>query len=337
MRSYRFRTLGSLDGLCLCEEPEPRPQRGELLLRVHACSLNYRDVAIYCGTYPYPCQPGLVPLSDAAAEVIEVGEGVIAYKAGDCVISAFHPRWFGGSRPSTAATDSYGNQSDGWLTELKVVSQEAVVRMPQGMSYQAAATLPCAGLTAWTALTAGGAVRAGQTVLTMGSGGVAIFALQLAKAFGARVIATTSSDAKAARLRALGADEVVNYLTAPDWGEQVRSLSGGGVDRVVEVGGPGTFSQSLRAVRHGGEVASIGFLTGGTESIDFYALKRSGAVVRQIGVGDRSGLEDFCRMAGWGLRPVIGGEFGFEQAREAFAALEARRHVGKIVIQITPP
>lgn len=335
MRAYRFDSFDSLDELRMREEADPRPQRGEVLVRVRAVSLNFRDLAMLRGRYPRKCVPGLIPVSDAAGEVVAVGEGVGAFKVGDRVIGAFHPRWFGGEMPSTIASDSYGAESDGWLCELKAISQEAVVPMPQALSFEEAATLPCAGLTAWTALAGPTPIRAGHTVLVQGSGGVSIFALQLARAVGATVIATTSSAAKADQLKALGAAEVVNYAEDPEWGRSVRALTGGrGVDRVVEVGGPGTIAQSLRAVALGGEIASIGFLSTENPGIDFFQLKISGASFRNITVGDRTGLMDLTRaVAATGLKPIIDRVFDFEEAREAFSHLESGSHVGKVVIR----
>ena len=335
MQAYRFDSFGSLDELRLRDEPAPVPQRGEVLVRVHAVSLNFRDLAMVRGRYPRPCYPGLIPTSDAAGEIVAVGEGVKAYKPGDRVMGAFHPRWFGGDMPTTIAADSYGAESDGWLTELKAVSQEAIVPLPDSLTYEEACTLPCAGLTAWTALTGRTPIRAGHTVLVQGSGGVSIFALQLARAVGATVIATTSSAAKAEQLKALGASAVVNYGTEPQWGKAVRALTGGrGVDRVVEVGGPGTIGQSLRAVALGGEIASIGFLSTENPGIDFFALKMSGASITNITVGDRSGLIELTRaVAQTGLKPVIDKVFPFEAAREAFAHLESGAHMGKVVIR----
>ena len=331
MRVYRFDDL-SLDDLRLREEADPRPQRGELLIRVRAVSLNYRDIAMVLGRYPRPHKKGLIPASDAAGDVVEVGEGVRAFKAGDRVIGAFHPRWFGGEAPSG---QSYGAESDGWLTEFKVVSQEAVVPAPPTLSYEEACTLPCAGLTAWTALSGATPIRAGRSVLVMGSGGVSIFALQLARAVGAAVVATTSSPAKAERLRAMGASDVVNYLDEPEWGKRVRELTGGrGVDRVVEVGGPGTIAQSLQAVALGGEIVSIGFLSSDNPGIDFFKLKTSGATFRNVAVGDRAGLVELTRaVAMTGLKPVIDRVFEFEDAKSAFAHLQSGRHFGKVVIR----
>ncbi|MES3028780.1 MAG: NAD(P)-dependent alcohol dehydrogenase [Pseudomonadota bacterium] len=335
MRAYRFDSFDNLDELRLREEPDPQPQRGELLVRVHAVSLNFRDIAMLRGRYPRKCVPGLIPASDAAGEIVAVGEGVRALKVGDRVIGAFHPRWFGGEMPSTIASDSYGAESDGWLCELKAISQEAVVRLPDALSYEEACTLPCAGLTAWTALTGPAPIRAGHTVLVQGSGGVSIFALQLARAVGATVIATTSSAAKAEQLKALGAAHIVNYVDEPEWGRRVRVLTDGrGVDRVVEVGGPGTIAQSLRAVALGGEIASIGFLSTENPGIDFFQLKASGASFRNITVGDRAALLDLNRAVGAsGLKPVIDRVFAFEEAREAFAHLESGTHLGKVVIR----
>jgi NADPH:quinone reductase-like Zn-dependent oxidoreductase len=335
MKAYRFDSFDSLDDLRVREEADPRPQRGEVLVRVHAVSLNFRDLAMLRGRYPRECRPGLVPTSDAAGEVVEVGEGVEAFKVGDRVIGAFHPRWFGGEMPSTIQSDSYGAENDGWLCELKAISQEAVVRLPDALSYEEGSTLPCAGLTAWTALTGPVPIRAGHTVLVQGSGGVSIFALQLARAVGASVIATTSSAAKAEQLKALGAAEVVNYVDDPEWGKSVRALTGGrGVDRVVEVGGPGTIAQSLRAVALGGEIASIGFLSTDNPGIDFFALKRSGASFRNIAVGDRAGLLELTRtVAAVGLKPIVDRVFAFDEAKEAFSHLESGTHLGKVVIR----
>jgi alcohol dehydrogenase len=338
MRSYRFDDLTGLESLRLHEEDLPTPQRGELLLRVLAVALNHRDIAMLHGTYPRPPEKGLIPVSDAAAEVVAVGEGVEDVAVGDRVVSVFHPRWFGGALPAAQAARSYGVGRDGWLTEYKVVSQEAVVALPRGLSAVEAATLPCAAVTAWNALSGPAPVRAGHTVLTLGSGGVSVFALQLARAVGTRVIATTSSPAKAARLRELGADDVVDYASDPGWGSTVRELTGGrGVDRVVEVGGPATIAQSLAAVASGGEITLVGFLGAGGAGIDYFDLLRATASVRSVSVGDRVALQEVVRVvAATGLRPVVDRVFGFDDAPAAFAHLESGRHLGKIVISVHP-
>ncbi len=336
MKAYRFDKFDGLDDLRMREEADPQPQRGEVLVRVRAVSLNFRDIAMLRGRYPRAYRPGHIPASDAAGEVVAVGEGVEAFKLGDRVMGTFHPRWFGGEMPSTILSDSYGALNDGWLTELKAVSQEAVVPLPGALTYEEASTLPCAGLTAWTALTGPRPIRAGHSVLVQGSGGVSIFALQLARAAGATVFATTSSDGKIDVLKALGAQEVVNYVAEPEWGKRVRLLAGGrGVDRVVEVGGPGTIAQSLRAVAVEGEIASIGFLSTDNPGIDFFALKASGASFRNIVVGDRAGLLELNRaVAATGLKPIIDKVFAFEDAQAAFAHLESGAHLGKVVIRV---
>jgi NADPH:quinone reductase-like Zn-dependent oxidoreductase len=337
MHVYRFDNSRGLDGLELFDEPVPSPQRGELLLKIRTVSLNYRDVAIPLGRYVRDSKSGLVPCSDAAAEVVEVGEGVADYRPGDRVISLFHPRWFGGPLPATANSESYGNGQDGWLAEYKVVSRESVVPVPAALSDAQAATLPCAGVTAWNALGGPAPIRAGQTVLTLGSGGVSVFALQLAKVLGARVIATTSSKEKAQTLKSLGADEVVNYRDNPEWGEQVRTLTDGrGVDRVVEVGGPATIDQSLRAVASDGEVTLIGFLSEENPGIDYFLLKGAGAATRSITVGDRTDSQDLLRaVASSGLQPVIDTVFEFSDARAAFDRLHQAKHLGKLVIRVS--
>lgn len=336
MRAYRFDSHGGLDGLQLHDEPVPSPQRGELLLRVKAVSLNYRDIAIPLGRYVRKAKVGLVPCSDAVAEVVEIGEGVADYRPGDRVVGTFQPRWFGGTLPATAESDSYGSGRDGWLTEYKVVSQEAVVAVPPALSDDHAATLPCAGVTAWNALGGPAPIRAGQTVLTLGSGGVSVFAVQLAKLAGAHVIATTSSTRKAQVLQSLGADEVVNYRTDAQWGQRVRQLTEGrGVDRVVEVGGPATIEQSLRAVAVGGEVTLIGFLSEDNPGIDYFLLKGSDAITRSITVGDRTELESLVRaVTATGLTPVIDEIFEFSDARAAFERLRDGKHLGKLVIRV---
>jgi alcohol dehydrogenase len=336
MKSYRFDDLTGLEGLTLHEEERPRVQRGELLLRIMAVSLNYRDLAVVLGKYVWNAKAGLIPCSDAAAEIVEVGEGVFSYKVGDRVLSTFHPRWFGGRPPVTAVLDTYGNGVDGWLCEYKVVSQEAVVPLPDGISWEEGATLPCAATTAWTALHGNRATFAGESVLTLGTGGVSIFALQLAKAAGARVIATTSSDAKAERLKELGAVAVINYREIPDWAGRARALTGGvGVDHIIEVGGPATINQSFAAVRWGGDVAIIGFLSDENPGIDYFHLKATGATIRCIGVGDRDALDQVVRAVhGAEIRPVIDRIYAFDEAKAAFERLRSGAHFGKVVVRV---
>lgn len=336
MRVYRFATLDSLDDLTLYDEPTPEPQRGELLLRIRAVALNYRDLAVVLGRYVHSARAGLIPCSDAAAEVVAVGEDVRDYAPGDRVVGAFHPRWFGGAPPAGWAGDTYGSGRDGWLAEYKVVPEATVVPLPDTLSDVAGATLPCAAATAWNALSGPVPVRAGHTVLTLGTGGVSIFALQLARTLGARVIATTSSPAKAETLAALGAKSVIDYTETPNWGARVRELTEDrGVDRVIEVGGPATINESLHAVAPGGEVVLIGFLSTDNPGIDYFALKGTTARTRAIAVGDRTVLEEVVRaVSTTGLAPVIDRVFAFDEAGAAFAHLQSGRHVGKIVIRL---
>lgn len=337
MKAYRLLDFNGFDDLKPVEEEAPRPSRGEVLVRVRAASLNYRDLAMATGRYPIEHRPGLVPLSDGAGEVVAVGEGVTVLSAGDRVVGGFHPRWFGGEPPHDQGQDQYGSSRDGWLTEYKVVSQEAVVRFPDQLSYEEAATFPCAAVTAWTALRGGNPVGPGQKVLTQGTGGVALFAVQFAKLAGAEVIATTSSEKKAETLRRLGADHVINYNATPTWGEHARALTGGyGVDCVVEVGGTGTFPQTMKAIRPGGEVAVIGFLASFEKSgLDFFEFFRSGGTYRIINVGGRDMLRAVVAAVGQaGLRPVIDSTHTFRNAVDAYRRLSSGAAIGKVVISL---
>jgi NADPH:quinone reductase-like Zn-dependent oxidoreductase len=329
MRAYQLDRLGSLDGLVLVERDIPSPGAGEVLVQVRASSLNFRDKIILNGWYPTPVPPGRVPLSDAAGDVVAVGAGVTRFKAGDRVINSFFPNWFGGS--FNAMPEAYVVDRDGWLTEYKVISAEALVSMPEHLTFEEAATLPCAAVTAWSALSG---VKAGETVLTQGMGGVSVFAVQLAKAFGVRVIATTSSPEKALRLRELGADEVIDYRASPDWADQVRALTGGrGVDRVVEVGGPDTLAQSIKAVAYGGQISLVGVLAGAQGGIDFMTMFLSQATFQPIVVGSRRDLEDLCRtMEQHQIRPVIDSVFSFDEAKAGWSHYADRKVTGKVVI-----
>ena len=335
MKVYRLDDFTGIDALRQYDEALAAPQRGEVIVRVSAVSLNYRDIAMMRDRYPMPHRKGLIPTSDGAGRVVAVGEGVTDFRVGDRVMGSFHLRWHGGRRPPMASADGYGSDVDGWLVEHKIVGQNALVRIPDGLSFEEAATLPCAAVTAWTALTGGVPIRAGSTVLTQGSGGVSILAVQLAKALGASVIATTSTAQKAMKLRALGADHVVNYREVPCWGVHARALtSGRGVDCVVEVGGPGTMSQSLRAIAPGGDIAAIGFLDADARNVDFFDLFGSGATFRPISVGSKEALRDVAAaIAMAGILPVIDRVFDFDDAKAAFAYLESGAHFGKVVVR----
>lgn len=336
MRVYRFDAFGGFDHLNLHEEPVPVARPGEVVVQVRAVSLNFRDVAIPTGRHPAHHDPGLVPTSDAAGQIVAIGEGVSDLAVGDRVVSCFHPRWFGGRPPLTLAIEQYGRGRDGWLAEYKAVSAESVAAIPPELGYIAAATLPCAATTAWTSLGGPQPVRAGQTVLTLGTGGVSLFAVQLAKAAGARVIGTTSSSAKAELLSSLGADAVINYLEDREWGLTARRLAGGkGVDRIVEVGGPGTMSQSMLAIAADAEIALVGFLDASKSAIDFGELFRSSAHIRQVRVGDRQQLlETVAAVVAAGIEPVIEQVYSFDDAVEAFRRLDAGNLTGKVVLTV---
>ena len=245
-------------------------------------------------------------------------------------MNAFHPDWFGGS--FNAIPQQFTVDQDGWLSEYKVISAESLSPLPDHLTFEEGATLPCAAVTAWSALKG---VRAGDTVLTQGTGGVSLFAVQLAKALGARVIATTSSADKAARLRELGADHVIDYRANADWGDQARAWTGGrGVDRVVEVGGPDTMAQSVKAVAIGGQVSLVGVLAGAQGSVDFMSMFLSQATFQPIATGSRRDLEDMCRVfAQHEIRPVIDSVYAFEEAKAAFTHYAAQNLFGKVVIR----
>jgi NADPH:quinone reductase-like Zn-dependent oxidoreductase len=330
MRIYHLETIGSLDGLVAREEAVPVPSAGEVLVRVKATALNFRDLAILLGKAPFPVRPGVVPISDAAGEVEVIGPDVSTLKVGDRVVSRFLPTWYGG--PRTPNAETYGSDRDGWLTEYKVVRAEALSLAPPSLTFEESASLPCAAVTAWSALLG---VRAGDTVLTQGSGGVSLFALQLAKLLGARVITTTSSARNGQRLKQAGADAVVDYVENPQWADAVRALTAGrGVDRVVEVGGPGTLSQSLKAVAYGGEISLVGALAESNAGLDFMSVFMNQATLRCISVGSRVDVEAMQRAVdAHAMHPVIDSVFPFAEAKSAWAHYAGRDVFGKVVIR----
>ncbi|MES2936322.1 MAG: NAD(P)-dependent alcohol dehydrogenase [Pseudomonadota bacterium] len=334
MKRYTMNMGAGLGGLRREEAQRPRPGPGEVLVAVRAVSLNYREIAILVhGRYPLPVKPDVVAVSDGAGEVVELGQGVDRVRAGDRVMASIFPQWADGPF-RMAVIAQLGGSLDGMLSEYVCLPQEALVRVPAHLGWEEAATLPCAALTAWHALTVAGPLGAGQTVLTLGSGSVSLFALQLARSIGAEVIATTSDEHKAQRLRALGAGQVVNYRTHAQWGAEVRRLTeGAGVDRVVEVAG-GTLPESLQATRLGGDIALVG-TRAGAASVDVSALFAAGVTVRPIAVGSRAQFEAMAaHIERNELRPVIDRTYGFDEAPDAFAYAAAGQAFGKIAIRV---
>jgi len=299
---------------------------------MRANSLNFRELMVLRGNYPLPVKPEVVMGSDGAGEIVAVGPGVSRVKVGDRVAAAMFPRWIDGPIEWEYAPQ-LGGSLDGMLTELVVLSEDAVVRVPEHLSFEEAATLPCAAVTAWNALTGARKLQAGDTVLTLGSGSVSLFALQFAKLCGARVVATTSDDEKANRLKTAGADAVINYRTTPDWHLAVRELTGGrGVDQVVEIGG-GTLEQSIQSTALNGQISFIGRLSDAASKIDINLLYNSVATLRVIFAGNRA---QFIAMnhaiAVNRLKPIIDRVFPFEEVVEAFRYYEEARPFGKVVI-----
>jgi NADPH:quinone reductase-like Zn-dependent oxidoreductase len=334
MRRCELQDSFGLDHLRLVEAEEPSLGPGEVRLRVRACCLNYRDLLMVRGHYDPRLPLPLVPLSDGVAEVIELGAGVTRVALGDRVCATFSPSWIAGEPDGDAVRLTRGGVVPGMLSEQVVLGEQELVHVPPHLSDVEAATLPCAALTAWSALVTYGGVKAGDVVLTLGSGGVSVFAVQIARLLGARVIATTSSEAKAERLRALGAEAVLRYDQEPRWGRAVRQLTGG-VDQVVEVGGAGTLAQSLEAVRPGGTVSLIGVLSGVREPLSVLPVLMKQVRVQGILVGHRQGFEAMNRaIAASRLHPVVDRVFPFTEVRAAFAHLASGAHFGKVCVEL---
>lgn len=335
MKAMQLRAPASLDNLTLTDMADPGdPGPGEIRVRLAASSLNFHDYAVVMGMIP--AADGRIPMSDGAGTVEAVGEGVTQFQPGDTAVSIFFPEWIDGAPPATAFRGVPGDGIDGYAREVVVTPQHWFTRVPQGYNAAEAATLTCAGLTAWRALFVDGATRPGATVLVQGSGGVSVFALQFAKAAGARVIATSSSDAKLDRLKALGADELINYNQVPAWGARALELTGGvGVDTVVEIGGAGTLDQSMMATRVGGHVALIGVLAGFAGPVQTALLMAKNLRVQGLTVGSRQQqLDMIAGIEANGIRPIISDHFPLEKLGDAFRHQAANAHFGKIVVDI---
>lgn len=334
MKVAAVKKPGGLTNLVIENRADPKPKAGEVLVRVRASSLNYHDFIVVLGGIPTP--DGRIPMSDGAGEVVAVGEGVTKWKVGDKVISLFFPNWQSGQVEAAGFQSVPGDGADGFGCELYAGPETAFTRMPKGWTFDEAATLPCAALTAWRGMYVETRTKPGDWVLVQGTGGVSIFALQFAKATGARVIATSSSEAKMEKLRALGADHVINYKETPDWGKKAFELTGGrGVDEVVEIGGPGTMAQSINACRPGGHISLIGVLTGVSGEVPTAALFSRNITLSGITVGSRRQQEDMVdAIDATGFKPVIDSRFPLDQIAAAFAHQASQQHFGKIVLTI---
>lgn len=334
MKALRLNEFG-LDKLKLDDIPTPQPGHGQVLLKMHAASLNYRDYLIAQGTYnprlPMPLTLG----SDSAGEVVELGPGVTRVKVGDRVTPTFSQSWLAGEPERAVITgSSLGSPLDGVLSEFMVVSEQGVVPVPANLTALEAATLPCAGLTAWSAIIKFGQVKPGDTVFIQGTGGVALFALQFAKLVGACVIITSKSDEKLARCQAMGADHTINYVTQPKWEKVALEITNGrGVDHLVELGGAATVNQSIRATRMGGTISMIGVLSGPVAQVQLPLIVMQNMRLQGVAIGSRADHEAMCRaIAQNNLKPVISHVFDFAESAEAVRALPQGEHFGKIGI-----
>jgi NADPH:quinone reductase-like Zn-dependent oxidoreductase len=334
MRAMRISQPASLDSIGLGTAEDRAPGPGEIRVRIHAASLNFRDNLVATGFFPAP--DGLIPLSDGAGEVVEAGENVTEFAPGDAVVSTFHPAWLDGHIERTQLVGGPGGPADGFACEYATRPATHFTHAPKGLSHGEAATLTCAGVTAWRALVTDGPVKPGDHVLVLGTGGVSLFALQFAKAAGAVVIATSSTPDKLQQLAALGADHVINYREVEKWGEAALALTGGvGVDHVVEVGGPNTFPQSIAAARTGGHIAVIGAVSGFEGGIPFAMVQAKRLRVQGVTVGSRRDQLNMVRaIEANGIKPVIDRTFALDKLADAFRHLQSGQHFGKICIDV---
>lgn len=337
MKAWQLSAQNGADALQLGDIAEPKPGSGQVLVRVRATSLNYRDLMVASGRYGAPVSLPLIPLSDGAGEIAAVGDGVTRWKIGDRVAGTFFQNWQTGPVRQEAFHAALGGALNGMLAEYVALSAEGVVAIPPHLSFEEAATLPCAALTAWHAVVTSGNVSADQTVLLLGTGGVSIFALQFAKLHGARVIITSSSDEKLARARSLGADETINYRATPAWDTEVFRLTAkAGVDHVFEVGGTDTFPKSLRALALGGTISVIGGVSGFAANVPLIDILGRSAHIRGIYVGNRDMFEAMNRaIARHQLKPAIDRVFPFTDAPAAYRYQESGAHFGKVVIRVS--
>jgi NADPH:quinone reductase-like Zn-dependent oxidoreductase len=336
MKVFQIQDDWSMDHLKIAERRRPQAGPGEVLLRMKAASINYRDLLVplrgygsFTGTLP------LVPISDGVGEVVEIGADVTRVSPGDRVCPMFMQKWIAGEPDLKRITSTLGGPLDGVMQEFMVVHEEGIAKAPEHLGDEEAATLPCAALTAWSALVAEGGVKAGDRVLVQGTGGVSLFALQFAKLLGAKVIVLSSSDDKLKRAEGLGADDGINYSNVPDWGKAVKKRTGGdGVDHIVEVGGEKTLPQSLRAIRPGGTISMIGVLSGANMGVALGLIVTRKVRLQGITVGHRDSFEAMTRaITQHRVKPAIDQIFAFEELKEAMEYLRQGKHFGKICIR----
>jgi NADPH:quinone reductase-like Zn-dependent oxidoreductase len=334
MRRYELAGDRGLDHLTVVERDQPRPGPGEVLVRVRATSLNFHDYIVVMGWFP--TADGRIPMSDGAGEVVEVGEGVSEFAAGDHVISTYFADWRDGAVNKAAVSAMRGDQVDGYAAEFVVGKASDFTHAPKGLSFEQAATLPCAGLTAWRALMVEAKIKPGDVVMVLGTGGVSIFALQFARAAGATVIATTSSEAKAQKLRDLGTAHVINYSETPEWGVEATKLTDGrGVDVLLEVVGGEGITQSIAAVRTGGTIVLIGALSRKPLQFPMLGVLNKNMRLQGITVGNRREQQEMvAAIEANSIQPVVSDIFAFEQLADAFRHQEAHGHFGKIAVTI---
>ena len=336
MKVFQIQDDWSMDHLKIAERGQPQPGPGEVLLQMKAASINYRDLVVplrgygaFTGTLP------LVPISDGVGEVVEVGAGVTRVSTGDRACPMFMQKWIAGEPDLNRLTSTLGGPMDGVMQEYMVVGEEGLAKAPEYLTNEEAATLPCAALTAWSALVTEGDVKAGDTILLQGTGGVSLFALQFSKLLGAKVIIISSSDDKLEKAAALGADEGINYKNTPEWGKAVKKLTGGkGVDHIIEVGGEKTLPQSLRVIRPGGTISMIGVLSGINMGVSLGLIVTRKVRLQGITVGHRDSFEAMTRaMSQHQIKPAVDRVFPFEELKEAMEYLQQEKHFGKICIR----
>ena len=337
MRAFQLPKAGAgIEALVEVERAEPKPAYRQVLVKVKACSLNFRDLGMVRGTYRVPIRDNIVPLSDGAGEVVETGAGVTRVKVGDRVAGCFFQRWPGGESAPDVHTSALGGGIDGMLADYALLEEDGVVKIPPHLSLEEGATLPCAGVTAWHAMMEHAKLKAGDTILLQGTGGVSIFGLQFAHAMGIRAIITSSSDEKLRQAKALGAAFGINYKTTPEWQKAAMDFTGGrGVDHVIEVGGAATLTRSFGAIRVGGRISMIGGLSGGATELNPGSIFSRRANVQGISVGSMQMFEAMNRAIEINaIKPVIDKVFGFAAAPEAYRHMASGAHFGKIVISV---